>query len=55
VDHPGAKVTEQEVREIRYMCSGKVRGTQAEACRKYGLSRAQVCGIVKRKFWRHVY
>ncbi len=47
--HPCAKLTEADVRSIRQ--DGR---SQAKIGKHYGISQAQVWGIVNRRSWRHV-
>ena len=49
---PGAKLTTDDVREIRRLCAD---GTQQKAvAHMYGIGTGAVCRIVKRQRWAHV-
>lgn len=49
VDHPRAKLTEEQVREIRASHS-----SQTSLARSYGVSQSLVWAIRNRKVWQHV-
>jgi hypothetical protein len=51
--HYGAKLTEENVREIRRLyATGNF--TQAELGLQFGVSKAAICDIVRRKTWKHI-
>jgi hypothetical protein len=51
-DHHSARLTEQDVRTVRdHVANG---GTQAEAARRFGISRGSVSKIIHRRTWKHV-
>lgn len=49
--HPGARLTEENVREIRKLYG---RVPSGELAKKYGISRSYMWEIAKKKSWRHV-
>lgn len=51
-EHPGAKLTDGDVREIRRLVAQGV--TQREIGRRYGVSRSTIGLIVRGKTWGHV-
>ncbi len=48
------RLTEDDVRHIRFMCSKGIRGTQVRLAEKYGISKYAISLIHKRKNWAHV-
>jgi hypothetical protein len=51
-DHPGSKMTEESVRQLRI---DREKGDSfSQIARKHGLSIATAYQIVKRKYWSHV-
>jgi DNA-binding transcriptional regulator YiaG len=50
---PGAKLSQQQVREIRDLWERKAM-TQPELARHYGVSIVSIQGIVYRRTWKHV-
>lgn len=53
VTHGGAKITEQDVRDIRAACAAGIQ-TQEEIGAPYGLSKWQISNIARRLQWGHV-
>lgn len=52
-DSPNAKITERQVLEIRRRyAAGDI--TQEELAQEFGISSAHVCGIIRRRFWKHL-
>lgn len=51
--HPGAKLTEEQVVEIRSRVTGK-HGEQAMLAREYGISEGVMSKIIRRELWTHV-
>lgn len=51
MDHPGVKLTEDQVIEIRSL---PATSTQDEIAEKYGVNRATISLIVRKKIWKHV-
>jgi hypothetical protein len=51
--HPNAKLSADQVREIRSRYTGK-RGEQVVLSREFGVTKAMVSDIVRGKSWRHV-
>lgn len=52
-EHPGATITEEDVKQIRLLYeTGQKK--QADLCRMFNLSRPQICGIVHYRYWRKV-
>lgn len=49
---PGAKLTEEQVTEIRQL--GQQGVSQAEIARQYGVSRQAICRIQHNKVWRYI-
>lgn len=50
-----AKLTEDQVRKIRKEWETHYyRGLGRELCKEYGIAPQTLCGIVKRRKWRHV-
>lgn len=50
--HPGAKLTEAQVLELRAMRQGGA--TYQSLVVRFGISKTNVADIVKRKIWRHI-
>lgn len=46
-----SKLTEDEVLEIRVLAQYV---SQADICRRFGITSAAVCNIVNLKSWKHV-
>lgn len=46
-NHPHAKLTEEQVREIKKELKAPVRGKQRQLARKYGVTEATICDIKK--------
>jgi predicted XRE-type DNA-binding protein len=52
-EHPNAKLTDDEVRDIHRKAASGLR--QSEIAEKYGLTQAAVSAIVTGKLWAHLY
>jgi hypothetical protein len=48
------RFTEQDILEIRSAVANGPRGTSTLLAQRYGVSRTQICDIVKRRAWKHV-
>ena len=53
VDHPMAKLTEEQVLQIRYLYS-KGDTSQAKLAIKYNVDSRLIWGIVNRVIWKHI-
>lgn len=51
VEHPSAKLTDADVREIRRTT---VKGEYGIVARMYGVCRMTICNIMLRRIWTHV-
>lgn len=51
--HPLAKLTDRQVRAIRRRARGR-RGEGRDLASEFGVSRATICNILKRKSWQSV-
>ena len=50
-----AKLTEEQVRDIRANCVIRAKGRSAQDyANKYGVTKALVCMVLKRKIWAHI-
>jgi hypothetical protein len=49
--HPRCKLTDQQVLEIREIGFSQ---TRMSLSKKYGVSRANILGIIRGKFWKHI-
>lgn len=52
--HPGAKITEDDVREIRRRAAEGPLGTKKALAEEYGVSQACISEIVNGKKWGHI-
>ena len=52
--NPGAKLTENDVRDIRRHAAEPYRGMFSELARRFGVSDSTIRAVVTRKCWRHV-
>jgi hypothetical protein len=51
IKHHKCKLTEEQVLEIRKIGFSE---TRMSLSKKYGISRTNVLGIIRRKFWKHI-
>ena len=50
--HGLAKLSEKEIKEIRTLNESGI--SQRELARRFNVSNGHICGIIQRKFWKHI-
>lgn len=51
-NHPGARLTEEDVLKIRHLATIPI--SKAEIGRRYSVTAENICRIISRKTWRHI-